>query len=152
MRGSDRSMSCQTIKEQFDERLDGQLSESQQAVFDQHVAACTDCRREWQAYAGAWEALEKQVGIEPSFGFVERTLRRLNEPPPVLRAWFWQPAVRWAALATTVVALGAGSWIGHERLATQRRVEIYANVRQAESLEDLDVIASLDQFKGNNEL
>ena len=145
-------MNCQTIKEQFDERLDGRLSAAQQAAFDQHVAACADCRREWQAYAGAWEVMERHTGIEPSFGFVERTLRRLDEPQPVIRPWFWQPAVRWMALAMAVIALGVSAWFGHERLATQRRVEIYASVRQAEYLEDFDVIANLDQNNGSNKL
>ena len=146
------SMTCRQTHESFDERLDGRLSEPQQAAFDQHVAACAECRREWQAYAGAWDTLERRAAIEPSFGFAERTLRRLNEPPPVARAWFWRPAFRWAMLATAVIALAAGGWAGHERLAAQRRLEIYASVRQAEYLEDLDVIANLDQSNGSNKL
>ena len=145
-------MSCLRIKEQFDERLDGRLSKPQQAAFDAHVAACANCRREWQAYAGAWEAMERHAGIEPSFGFVERTLRRLDEPQVIVRPWFWQPVFRWAALATAVVALGMGAWFGHERVAEQRRMEIYAGVRQADYLEDFDVIANLDQNNGSNKL
>jgi predicted anti-sigma-YlaC factor YlaD len=145
-------MTCREVQQSFDDRLDGRLSASQRAAFDQHVAACADCRREWQAYAGVWQILERHRGIEPSFGFVERTLRRLDEAPAVVRPWFWQPTFRWAALATAVVALAAGAWIGHERLAAQRRVEIYASVRQAEYLEDFDVIANLDQNNGSNKL
>jgi len=145
-------MSCQTVKERFDERLDGRLTESQQAAFDEHVAACADCRREWQAYAGAWEVMQRHTGIEPSFGFIERTLRRLDEPQPVVRPWFWRPAFRWAVLATAAIALGVGAWIKYDRMVEQRHVEIYASVQQAESLEDLDVIANLDQFQGGNKL
>jgi predicted anti-sigma-YlaC factor YlaD len=144
-------MSCQTIKEQFDERIDGRLSASQQTAFDEHLVGCTDCRREWQAYANAWTALEHHAGIEPSFGFVERTLRRLDEPQFV-RTWFWQPTFRWAALTATVVVLGAGAWVGHERLVEQRRADVYARVQQGDYLEDFDVIASLDQINGANKL
>lgn len=144
-------MSCKAILEQFDERLDGRLSESQQALFDEHITACADCRREWQAYAGAWTTLEHHAGIEPSFGFVERTLRRLAEPPVVHR-WFWQPGFRWATLAASVFVLGVSAWVGHERLVAQRRAEIYAGVRHADYLEDFDVIASLDQLNGGNKL
>ena len=144
-------MSCQTIKEQFDERIDGRLSALQQTAFDEHLAACADCRREWQAYANAWAALERHAGIEPSFGFVERTLRRLDEPQ-VVRTWFWQPAFRWAALTATVVVLGVGAWVGHERLVEQRRADVYARVQQGDYLEDFDVIASLDQINGANKL
>ena len=99
----------------------------------------------------AWELLGRHRGIEPSFGFVERTLRRLDEPQ-VIRTWFWQPAFRWAALAATVMVLGVGAWVGRERIIEQRRAEIYARVQQADYLEDFDVIASLDQNNGSNEL
>ena len=145
-------MSCRTFKEHFDDRLDGRLTEPQRAGFDEHVATCADCRREWQAYAGAWEVMQRHTGPDPSFGFVERTLRRLNESPPLLRPWFWRPAFRWAALATVTIGLAVAAWTRYERLVKQRRVEIYASVQQAEPLEDLDVIANLDQFKEGNKL
>ena len=144
-------MSCKAIQEQFDERLDGRLNESQQSAFDEHLATCTDCRREWQAYAGAWATLEHHAGIAPSFGFVDRTLRRLAEHPAA-RKWFLQPGFRWAALAASVFMLGVCTWVGRERLVQQRRAEIYAGVRHADYLEDFDVIASLDQLNGGNKL
>ena len=145
-------MSCRAVIEQFDERLDGRMDGQQQAVFDAHVAGCVDCGREWAAYAGAWQALDRDDGIEPSFGFAERTLRRLNEPGPAIHWWAWRPSLRWAVLAATVVALGVGAWVGHERMVERRRAEIYARVQQGDYLEDFDVIANLDQLKGNNQL
>ena len=145
-------MSCQAIREQFDERLDGRLAESQEAAFDTHVAACPDCRPEWRAYAGVWEVIERQSGIEPSFGFVERTLRRLDEWPAGGRSWFWQPSVRWVTLAAAVVALSVGGWVERERRQERRRAELYAHVQQADYLEDFDVIANLDQIEGGNHL
>jgi predicted anti-sigma-YlaC factor YlaD len=145
-------MSCQKTQSSFDERLDGRLNESQQTAFDEHIVACADCHREWRAYAGAWTALERQADIEPSFGFVERTLRRLDEPPVAVRAWSWQPAFRWATLAVTVVALSMGAWISHERKVERQRAEIYTRVQQADYLEDYDVIANLDQLNGGNQL
>ena len=147
-----KDMSCHAIKEQFDARLDGHLDGAQQAAMAAHLAGCVDCRREWDAYAGAWQALERDKGIEPSFGFVERTLRRLNEPQAVGLARFWHPSFRWTALATTVVVLAVGAWVGHERLIEQRRAEIYARTQHADYLEDYDVIANLDQLKGDNHL
>jgi predicted anti-sigma-YlaC factor YlaD len=146
------NMSCKAIQEQFDERLDGRQTESQQASFDAHVVACTNCRFEWRAYAGAWEVLEHQSGIEPSFGFVERTLRRLDERPVVGRSWFWQPSVRWATLAAAVVALSVGGWVERGRMQERRRAELYAHMQQADYLEDFDVIANLDQIEGGSHL
>jgi predicted anti-sigma-YlaC factor YlaD len=145
-------MNCQAIKEQFDERLDGCLTEPQQAAFDAHVAACADCRSEWKAYAGAWEVIGRQPGIEPSFEFVERTLRRLEERPAMARSWFWQPSVRWATLAAAVVALGVGGWMEHGRMQERKRAELYTRVQQADYLEDFDVIANLDKIEGGNHL
>lgn len=145
-------MSCQSIREQFDERLDGRLPASQQVAFDAHVAACANCRSEWRAYAGAWEVIERQPGIEPSFGFVERTLRRLDERPAVGRSWFWQPTIRRVTLAAAVIALSVGGWVERERTQERRRAELYAHVQQADYLEDFDVIANLDQIGGGNHL
>ena len=141
-------MNCQAIKDQFDERLTGAPS----PAFEAHLAGCADCRREWEAYAGAWRILGHDKGIEPSFGFAERTLRRLTEPRMAVRRWFWQPSLRWAALAATVIAVVVGGWIGHERTLGRKGADVYARVQQADYLEDYDVIASLDQLQRENHL
>ena len=145
-------MSCHAVTEQFDERLDGRLDEPRQTAFDAHLAACADCRREWEAYVGAWQVLDRDEGIEPSFGFAERTLRRLNEPQVALRQWVWRPSLRWVALAAMVVTLAVGAWIGRERMSGRKSAEVYARIQQADYLEDFDVIANLDQLKGDNQL
>ena len=145
-------MSCRAVIDQFGERLDGRLDEPRQTAFDAHLAGCAACRREWAAYAGAWRALGRDEGIEPSFGFAERTLRRLNEPQVAVRWWVWRPSLRWAAVAATVVVLGVGGWVGHERMTGRRSAETYVRIQQADYLEDFDVIANLDQLKGNNQL
>ena len=145
-------MSCHAIRKQFDERLDGRLDGPRQAAFESHLAGCANCRREWEAYAGAWRALERDEGIEPSFGFVERTLRRLNEPAAVGLPRFWRPSLRWVVLGTAVVVLAVSAWVGREHLVDRRRAEVYARAQQADYLEDFDVIANLDQLKGDNHL
>jgi len=145
-------MSCRSIKEQFAARLDARLTVSEQAAVDAHLIGCADCRSEWGAYSGVWQALGRDEGIEPSFGFAERVLRRLNEPQVVVHGWFWRWPLRWAALASSVVALGMGAWVAHERMLDQNHAEVYARVQQADYLEDYDVIANLDQLKKDNHL
>ena len=141
-------MSCQTIQDQFDQRLDGRLDASEQAAFEAHVAGCADCRREWQAYANVWQVLARDNGIKPSFGFADRTLRRLTERPVAVRTWWlWRPSIRWAVLATTVAALAVATWVGHERTVGRKQAEVYARVQEGDYLEDYDVIANLDQLK-----
>jgi predicted anti-sigma-YlaC factor YlaD len=147
-----KDMSCQTIREKFDYRLDGRLNAAEQAAWEAHLAGCAECRREWEAYASAWQVLAHDKGIEPSFGFAERTLRRLTERPVVVRPWWWRPSIRWATLATTAVALAVTVWVGQERLVGRRHAEIYARVQEGDYLEDYDVIANLDQLKGGDHL
>jgi len=105
----------------------------------------------------AWELLGRHKGIEPSFGFAERTLRRLDEPAPVPRPVFWLPALRWALAAAVVVALGAGGWTRWQQKqqsdqVAAARAETYATAQQADYLEDFDVIASLDELNGEHKL
>jgi anti-sigma factor RsiW len=147
-----KDMSCQTVIDQFDHRLDGRLSGPEQGAFDAHLAGCADCCREWEAYASAWQVLASDEGIKPSFGFAERTLRRLDEPRVNAHQWWWRPSIRWATLATTVVALTVTVWVGHERTLDRKRAEVYAHVQEGDYLEDYDVIANLDQLKGGGHL
>lgn len=143
-------MSCGEIRSCFDERLDGRLGTERQRAFDAHVAACPDCRREWQAYAAAWQMLARHEAVEPSFGFVERTLRRLEEVPAKPRLWRL-PLVRWAMVASLVIAAGVGGRVGWRHVQENREAQVYASVNDADVLgDDFDVIASLDQLNEAN--
>lgn len=96
--------------------------------------------REAQA---AWELLGRHQGIEPSFGFSQRTLRRLHEAPA---RRFWQmPVWRWAAALTCVVAVAGAGWMLRQRVERQRNAAVYAETHH-DSLEDYDVIVALDQL------
>ena len=146
-------MSCQTIRVQFDNRLDGQLSGSEQTAFEVHLSGCADCRREWETYANVWQVLARDEGIEPSFGFAERTLRRLAEQPVVDRPWWsWRPSIRLATLATMAVVVALSTWVWHERSVERKRADVYAGVQEGDYLEDYDVIANLDQLKEGGRL
>jgi predicted anti-sigma-YlaC factor YlaD len=145
-------MNCHEIREHFDERLDGRMTGPVQAEFDAHVTTCAECRSEWRAYAGVWEALGLDTGVEPSFGFVERTLRRLEQEPAKTHSWFWRPVVRYVTLGAAVVALVIGGWNEHQSTLSRKRAEVYAGAQQSDYLEDFDVIANLDQIEGAHHL
>jgi len=98
----------------------------------------------------AWELIGRHESIEPSFGFAQRTLRRLDEIP-ARRIWWQLPVVRWAAslgLAGVVAVTGV---VHRQRTVEAKRIEIYA-VAQQDSLDDYDVIAALDQLNGGSKL
>jgi predicted anti-sigma-YlaC factor YlaD len=138
---------CQTIQEQFDDRLDQRLDAAQAATFDAHVAVCASCRQEWESYAGSWNVLGKARGAEPSFGFAARTLRRLHEPSS--SPWRW-PVLRWAAASVAAVMLAVGLFVFHQR-EQDTQIAAYQAVAQ-DRLEDFDVIACLDQLEGDKRL
>ena len=99
----------------------------------------------------AWELIGRHESIEPSFGFAQRTLRRLDEEPVRQLLWWQLPVVRWATslgLAGIVAVAGA---IHRQKSVEAKQVETYAAAHQ-DSLDDYDVIANLDQFDGGNKL
>lgn len=149
-------MNCRSIQASFDERLDGRLDAGRQQEFDAHIADCAECRREWQAYAAAWQTLLRHGAIEPSFGFVERTLRRLDEPETVVAPARWRLPRKlsgWAMLATVVIAIGLAGRAGWQHYRGNKQAQIYASVHEVDFLgEDFEVIASLDQLNGGNNL
>ena len=143
-------MSCNEIRACFDQQLDGCLSPEGQRQFDAHLAACADCRREWQGYAASWQLIARHRAIEPSFGFVERTLRRLEEPASVITPGLWRVRIlRWAMVSAFVIAAGVGGWHGWQRGKDVRAAQVYASVEQASVIdEDFEVVASLHQLNG----
>jgi hypothetical protein len=98
----------------------------------------------------AWELLGRHEGLEPSFGFAQRTLRRLHEPPAAQRRSWQLPVFRWAAALSFVVILSVSGWTAYQRVQL-RRAETYAWAHE-DKLEDFDVIASLDQLNGERKL
>jgi hypothetical protein len=99
-----------------------------------------------------WELIGRHESIEPSFGFAERTVRRLQESPATSRPWFGLPVVRWASVGVALVALAVAGWSLRQRVVDARRAELYSQVQQTDYLEDYDVIAWLDQLNGENKL
>lgn len=135
---------CRNIREQqFDERLDGRMEAVRSKEFDTHLAGCADCRQAWESYRTAWQLLGRHESIEPSVGFVERTLRQMDEPSPspVPRL-----ILRWLTATCVVVVLAAGGVAVHRSVESHRRMNLYVEMQQSDQLEDFDVIASLDQL------
>ena len=147
-------MNCRGVQSSFDERLDGRLNAAGQQRFDDHIATCVECREQWKDYAAAWQTLARHEAIEPSYGFTERTLRRLHEPEAVSVPAWWRPfALRWTTAASLALVLGLSSWVGWRHYQGLKQARIYAAVQEVDFLgDDFDVIASLDQLDKGNQL
>ena len=137
-------MNCNQLREQFDDRLDERLDECQREAFDRHVAVCSACGPEWKSYTASWEVLTRPESIEPSFGFVERTMRRLDEQPEPVRSTWLLPVWRWALMGSAAAILLVSGWMLWQRVETQRAGALYTAVNATDFVEDFDVIASLD--------
>ena len=95
----------------------------------------------------AWELLGRHQGLEPSFGFAQRALRRLHEPPA--RRFWLLPVFRWALALGCAVVVAAG---GVAYRQVRHNAALVAAAVHQESLEDYDVIAALDQLEAKYKL
>jgi predicted anti-sigma-YlaC factor YlaD len=152
-------MNCRKAQKLFDDRLDGRLDTASGGALDAHLASCPTCHDEWQTYSATWQLLSETKSIEPSFGFVERTMRRLDERA-VTHGHEWLPVFRWVALGLTVIALSLGGWLGWQRWNVARTAdsnssgenqELFVQVNYGSFFEDLEVIASLKELPSTKE-
>ena len=142
-------MNCQKFQNEFDDRLDGRLDPARAQEFDAHTADCPGCRSDWQAYQAVWKVLRRQSSVSPSFGFAERTLRRLHAPA---EQQFWHlPIFRWATALSLLALISATGVLVHRQVEMSRRVAAYA-AAQHDRLDDFDVIVALDSLGGESDL
>ena len=85
--------------------LDGEVSASERAGIDEHLAVCPPCRGELEDLAGARAAVRSLPMLEPPAGI-------LPEPAePVVRRLFGR-RLAWAAAAVMAGVLGVGLLTG----------------------------------------
>ena len=96
----------------------GELPDEGQLPLEQHLNACEDCRREWNAYLALHEQLALEPVVEPSPNLLAASRMRLDEaldamPARSLGQRFWGNTFRWmgyvkGAPALTTLLLGIG--------------------------------------------
>jgi len=146
---SENTMKCQNFQDEFDDRLDGRLDALRAQAFDAHIDGCSVCRQAWQAYRAVWEVVSWQPSIAPSFGFAQRTLRRLHEQ---VDRRFWQlPVFRWATVLSLLVIVSVTGVMAYRQVETAQSVAAYTAAHH-DHLEDFDVIVALDSLNGDPEL
>lgn len=134
-------MNCLECQSQFEAILSGQSADAARASVDAHLASCDECARAFVREQKLWEILGNARTIQPSHGFAERTVRRLDEVPerePF--AWWFLP--RWAmtgAALLVAVAIG-GSVLWHEH-RERKQVEHFAELFNTVASADLDLLS-----------
>lgn len=101
---------CPKIKGLIHAALDGELDAEARVRFDEHLAACPRCRREYEALTRAVAAFEAAPRLEPSPNFAASVMNRAR------LAKARQARVRGAFARVTIAAsaaaaaVGAGAW------------------------------------------
>jgi anti-sigma factor RsiW len=100
------SEKCSKIKGLMHAALDGELAAGDRARFDEHLAECPACRREYEALTRALAAFEAAPRLEPSPDFAASVMNRARAAKArqgrVRRAFSW-------VTAGAAVAAGAGA-------------------------------------------
>lgn len=106
-------MSCKRFERQVWDYLEGQLSPSERAAFEAHMAHCEHCQRVWDSAQRTVQALRQLPRYRPSPDFRERLQARLHQAPPKparLRLRLgWKPL----ALAPALGLLVAFLWLNN---------------------------------------
>ncbi len=97
-------MECRKIQEYFSAYLDGELPGPQEDLVARHLAVCSRCRQEYQAWQSLWDALLAEPVPAPT-DLAARVLSRLSGRP--------QPWWRHLALAASLlVGISLGGKLG----------------------------------------
>lgn len=140
-------MDCQTCERMVDAYIDGELSATESAAFEQALPDCPDCRRRLETareLSGLLRALPAEPAPDLLHARVERELRAIAGGSGAMRA---PMRLRWMATAASlIVALSVG-WIGGSMLApgTRQTDELLAGYLRV-SMSDSGVeVASTDR-------
>lgn len=108
---------CKRCKEEMHRALDAELGPEDRARFEEHLAACPTCRREYRALVRAVAAFEAAPRLEPSPTFASGVMRRVREVKArrarTRRVWPWV-----GGGATAAAAAAAWAWLFKPALGT----------------------------------
>jgi len=104
---------CPKIKDLMHAALDDELDVEARARFDEHLAACPACRREYEALARAVAAFEAAPRLEPSPDFAASVMNRarLAKAREARGRRAFARVTIAASAAAAAVAAGAWAWL-----------------------------------------
>jgi len=99
---------CEICREEMHRALDGELGPEERARFEEHLAACPACRRDYEALTRAVAAFEAAPRLEPSAAFAAGVMRRVRlaeaRRARARRFFAWATAGATAAVAAGSIA------------------------------------------------
>ncbi len=140
-------MKCRECQQQFEAALSRSADAPERAAVESHVRECPQCALAFAQARQVWELLGQTRTCQPSHGFADRVLRRLDAAPEAREPWWmrWSPSVRWAAVAAALVLLAgvtAVSLVQRERAAQRMQAQLDQKVDHFKDL--LELVQNVD--------
>jgi len=131
-------MRCHEARRLFGACWDDETTQAERDWLDAHFAACAGCRRDYEEFARAVEAVSTLPRLEAAPDLLERTLARTRRAAPAhdalpQRRRVWVSATAAAAVLVVTATLVA-QWVGLNRSGSTASVEQTLNRSGEESI------------------
>lgn len=100
-------MKCEKAQELFSDHLEGLLERPMAVAFDQHIAECCDCERDYLVFRTTWQMLEALPEVAPPPGFSTDVVVKLRLQQEAARRARPRWQVIWSDLFTSRVPVRA---------------------------------------------
>jgi hypothetical protein len=71
-------LSCEDIKNQIPEYLEGELPQKDLSEFESHIGRCVECSGELELFRKTWNSLDVFEDLEPSPGFAKVVMDKIS--------------------------------------------------------------------------
>lgn len=135
-------MNCAQVRENLAAYLDGELGKDEQALVEEHVAACKACRDEARRLSDAWTLLGRHLDLGVAPGALIRFKEKARQKTPqVIR----KPSKFLVATiaAAACLAIAVGVHVMRPKTVEPVKPPVPANISET----DHELVASLDELE-----
>jgi predicted anti-sigma-YlaC factor YlaD len=151
-------MECSEIEKRLSALLDGEITEPERILIEEHLKSCLNCQKEVENLSQVSDCLNSLTEVDVSPYFLPRLKRRIKEEEvrQVVRLPFFDWAKRVAVpvgiAALFVIAVFGGNYLGRRlNQRTTKTAELneeVANVTGSASFEDFSEGSLVDAYAG----
>ncbi|MDH3975177.1 MAG: zf-HC2 domain-containing protein [Deltaproteobacteria bacterium] len=138
-------MDCKKAAKMIVHNLEGSLDEKSRLALNKHLSGCESCRKEFEAFSGAWEKLALIEDIDPSTDFINRLDEKIKKKK---RKPFFTLFPAKTALATIVLscAVALFTMTGNKEMRMMETAMLEYDIEMIDNIELLMVIDDMDEL------